>query len=317
MKKSRWVAIGMLIVVIVAIAALFAVERPELGAPTVIGITQELGKITESESVIQTNVAVKNPNPVSIGLESVEAEVFMNDEKMGEMSSVSSTEIKANQVSILKLSTKIDNHKIRGWWVSHIKNGERTEVRVRMNLILDLGLTKHEYPIEFTNSLTTDILSDFNSIPEGLEGVYLGPVQLKLNSMNSRFGDVTEDETEIITSIVVNISEPIPISLSEYYYEIVMNEVTIGAGRVKANDTLAPNSATTISFITPLQNDKIGEWWVSHLKNGERTAVKLKIQPVVEITGKRYECPPIEWGGEFKTSILSALTEETIFNNFL
>jgi len=299
----------LLIVVIISIAGLFCAERTELGKPAVTGIRQELGEITDSESEILTSVTVQNPNPVSIALVAIEADVLMNGERIGKMSSVGNTELKASQVSVLLLSTKIDNQKIRGWWMSHIKNGERTEVRIPMNLIFDLGLTKHKYPIVFNSSLKTDILSDLDLVQEELAGLPDEPASLTLKSMNSRFGEVTDKETEVITTLVV--ANRCPVKISGYYYEIVMNEVTVGEGRVAAN--FARDSATAITFITPIRNDKINEWWVSHLKNGERTELKLNIQPVVEVNGIKYNYTMLEAETEFTTSILSTLSEVFVY----
>jgi LEA14-like dessication related protein len=310
MKIKIWVVIGILIVAVAVIAGLFEFERLELGKPTVTGITQDLGEFTATKSEILTGVVMKNPNPVPIPLESIEADVFMNGIKIGEISSVGKTEIEASQESILRLSTKIDNHKIQDWWVSHIKNGERTNVSVRGNLIFDLGLTKHEYPLEFESSLKTDILSDSCLASEGSEGRSAASALLTVMDADSLFGAVTADETEIITTVILNNEGDIPILLAGYDYEIVMNEMKLGEGRVATNDILAPDSAVTISLITPLQNDKISDWWVSHLKNGERTELKLKIQPVVEVKGKRYEYTMIEEETEFTTSILSGLSED-------
>ena len=36
----------------------------------------------------------------------------------------------------------------------------------------------------------------------------------------------------------------------------------------------------------------LDEWWVSHIENGEKTKVRIVLQPVIEIAGKKNSCSP-------------------------
>jgi len=36
------------------------------------------------------------------------------------------------------------------------------------------------------------------------------------------------------------------------------------------------------------KNDKLDDWWVSHLRNGERTSVEIKSELVYKAAGKEF-----------------------------
>jgi len=273
----------------------------EVGKPEIRGISHKWGNVTSSTTEIITTIKVYNPNPIPLPLKDILTEVYMNHIKMGEGSALKS-EIKANSESEIILSTKIENSKIPEWWVTHIKNGEKSTMNVKGYIVFDLKVTEFKYPIELSNSIETNILAGLSS-DEPREN-RVGPVTLTIKSVKSYWGEVNEDYTEIITLATIYNDNPIPVPIVKFYYLVEMNGIKVAEGSSTIEAVIKPKSEETITFITKIDNNLLDEWWVSHIKNGERTKVKISIQPVIKVYDKEFKFTIAEKEDEFTTNLL-------------
>ena len=282
-------------------AVLIGCSQQGLGKPEIRSVSNEWGKITTSTTEIITKITVYNPNPVSLPLKDILTEVYMNDIKMGEGSALKS-EIKANSESTIVISTKLENGRIPEWWVSHIKNGEKSTMDVKGNLVFDLKVTEFKYPIELSNSIETDILAGLSS--DKPQKINVGPITLTVKSIKSHWGEVNEDYTEIITLATIYNDNRIPVPITKFHYLVKMNEIKLAEGSSNVETVIKPKSEATITFVTKLNNKMLDEWWVSHIKNGEKTKVKIVLQPVVKVAGKEFKFTLAEKESEFTTNLL-------------
>ncbi|WP_197409875.1 LEA type 2 family protein, partial [Haloferax profundi] len=101
-----------------------------LGVPSVQGVDNRFAGVNETATVIESEVDVDNPNPLSANLSgvSVDYTVSMNGLEManGEKDGVA---IGSGETAI-PLQTTLSNDRIPTWWVSHVQNGEHTTLRV-------------------------------------------------------------------------------------------------------------------------------------------------------------------------------------------
>ena len=277
--------------------------KPTIGKPEIRGITNEWGKVTSSTTEIVTNIKVYNPNPVSIPLKDVLTEIYMNDIKMGQGSALKA-EIKANSESSIIISTKLENDKILQWWIEHIKNNEESTMKLKGNLIFDLKVTEFEFPIELSNPIKTNILAGLNS--NTLQRISVGPVTLTIKSIKSYWGEVNEDYTEIITLATIHNDNLIPIPVTKFHYLVEMNGIKLADGSSNVATVIQPKSDATLTFKTKLDNKLLKDWWISHIKNGERTKVKIVLQIVIEVYGKEFKHTLAESESEFTTNLLGS-----------
>jgi LEA14-like dessication related protein len=266
------------------------VEKPQIKE-----IKNILGNITDSETEILTNVRVYNPNPFPLPLKDVQTGIYMNELKLGEGSALKA-EVPASSESNIVISTKIDNSKIPEWWVSHLKNGERTEILMRGYLVLDLKVMEFRYPVEFSASLKTDILSGMGR-KERMDGIEV--------EANSSWGAINEEHTEIITLAKVKNQNPYPVMLPKFRYKLEMNGIEMARGESEVDAVVKPMSEATIPLRTVIENSKIKDWWVSHLKNGEKTKLKMQIIATFEVPGKQVDITVVEDEEWITTEIFS------------
>jgi len=274
-----------------------------IGKPEIREIKHEWGKVTSSTTEIITKVKVYNPNPVPLPLKDIMTEVYMNDIKMGKGSALKA-EIKANSESTIIISTKLENGRIPEWWVTHIKNNEKSKMTVKGYLVFDLKVTEFKYPIELSNPIETNILDGLSS--DEPEEVGVGPIKLTIESKKTYWGDVNDEYTEMITLAKIRNDNLIPIPITKFYYSVEMNGIKLAEGVNNVETVIKPKSDVTLTLVTKLDNKMLDEWWVSHIKNGERTKVKITIQPFVEIAGKEFKFTLAEKESEFTTNLLGS-----------
>ncbi len=283
-----------LILLMIALLLLGCVGKPEIKK-----ITYKWGEVNESTTEILVNVDVFNPNPFPIPLKDVVLNIYMNGIEMGKGHAIKA-EIPANSESNIVIAVYLDNDKIPEWWVSHIKNGETTKVDIKGDLIFDLKLFQFKYPIEFTNTIRTNILS-IESRPEKIS---IDGVELDVRSVESHWGKVNEKETEIITVADVFNPNPFPIPVISFDYVIRMNGIIVGRGSEDVNTVISPNSDAKLTLITKIENYKLKEWWVSHIRNGEKTIVDVEIMPKIKLFGKEIKFKLLERKFEIRTRFL-------------
>jgi len=261
--------------------------------PRIEYVKNSWGEVNEEYTEMVTKVGVHNPLPVPLPVKDIKIEIFMNGIKMGQGSAVKA-DIGANTISDVVISTKIDNDKIVEWWVSHVKNNEVTNVDVKGKTILDiLSITQFDYPVEYSSKIKTQILDSmgFKNIKK-----FGG---LLVEGVNAKWDDVSKDHTEMKVNVKFKTSSPIRIVKLRYYIEL--NGIKLADGVDNVNKDL--ESSKNVEFSVYIDNSKIPRWWVSHIKNGERSVGKIVIKPVVEIAGSEYKIPLIEQSINLKTNM--------------
>jgi LEA14-like dessication related protein len=273
-----------------------------VGKPEIREISYSWGKVTEDTTEILVKIKVYNPNPFPIPLKDVEMDVYMNGIKMGEGHAIKAG-IEAKSESTIVIAIDLDNNKIPEWWVSHIRNGEKTMVDIKGNLVFDLKVFDFKYPIEFSNPIETDILSTLST--DKPKTISIDSTEITIRSISTHWGNVDSRYTEIITIADIYNGNPYPIPVTKFSYLIKMNGIKVGEGGEDLNAIIQPKSDAKITLITKIENDKLKEWWVSHIRNGERTEVEVLLKPIVEIAGKKIEFTLTKQTFEFKTGFLS------------
>ncbi len=282
---------------LVLLAASLFLGCTGLGKPEVVRIENEWGEVNQDYTEILTKIVVNNPNPVPIPISAVETELYLNGIKMGSGKNVNSATIEPGE-SVIVLSTKIENDRIPEWWVSHIKNGERSKVTLKGYLVFDLKITQFRFPIEEESEIQTDILKALTFTRD----FGIGPAKVTV-SMKSSWGEVTASTTRILHTLTFTNPNSFPIPLLTTDYTITLNGIEVGRGKIE-NVVIRPNTRTTVTFTTYIENEKLKEWWVSHIKNGEKTTIRMNLSPEFEILGQRFKVPVVNVESEFSTSIL-------------
>jgi LEA14-like dessication related protein len=291
---------------VVAVILLVAVVGLVLGQPSVDGVDNRFGAVNETTTVIEGDLRVSNPNPAgaTLGGLTVEYAIEMNGIRMA--TGVKKGISLPQGESTIPMTTALKNERIPGWWVSHIRNGERTEVAIDADIHSSLLGASFGAP-EVTRPIETDMLSAFNSTerrPVGEEGANGEPV-LYIEETSARWGSVDESATRIEMRFVVSNPNPYPVPISELSYDATMNGVEMGSGATEGYGVVPPGETRTIRATTVLNNENIDEWWVTHLNNDQVTELRIDFAARVELPTETVEIPipPLTYTETIETDI--------------
>ena len=276
------VALGLLVAVGAAGAA-----AGVLGTPSVAGIENHFGDVNETTTDVESTLVVSNPNPVGVKLggTTVDYAVEMNDVTMATGKKTGIGVDTGN--STVNFTSHLRNDRIPDWWVSHLQNGERTTLNVDATVHSSLlGQSVGAPPVE--REIETDVSSSFNSTKtrpiDANQPLVSDPV-LYLNETEGHWGDVTESETPIEMTFTVYNPKSYPISASSIGYDVTMNGLAVGNGSSERSVTIPPGETRTIEATTVIRNQKLDEWWVSHLERNQVTDLSIQFYARFDLSG--------------------------------
>jgi len=113
----------------------------------------------------------------------------------------------------------------------------------------------------------------------GIASGAIGPPAV--TDVENQFGTVTNETTEIGTNISIQNPNPIGLNLSEtaVRYEMQANGVPLASGEKQGVHVRRGNS--TVRITTLMKNERIPDWWVAHVRNGERT--RMTVDATVDV----------------------------------
>jgi LEA14-like dessication related protein len=275
-----------LILVVAAVVVVgVGVATGVFGVPSVEETNNRIGSVNDTDTVIETNIRVDNPNPIGISLGGVSADynVSMNDVQMarGTKDGISI----ASGSSTVSLRTRMKNERIPDWWVTHVENGEETNLNV--DGTVDSSLLGRSFDISpAERSVSTDIDSALDSSetrPINADRTLVDDPVLYLNETSGSWGEVTDSTTELNMEFVVYNPKPYAVPVSELGYNMTMNDIAIGSGGSEDTTVVPAKSTATIQTTTVMQNEKLDEWWVSHLKNNQVTDLAIAFSAQVDL----------------------------------
>jgi LEA14-like dessication related protein len=283
------------VAVAVAIAGAFAVGV--LGLPSVVAIDNTFGDVTNETTTVHSDIVVSNPNPIGVDLEgvSVNYTISMNTVEMAHGGRDGIAVGSGN--STLELETRMRNDAIPPWWTSHIRNGERTDVAI--DATITSGRLDRSATISQTREIETDLIGAFDSDetrPVNADSAFVDDPILYVNETRGEWGTVTETETPIDMSFVVYNPNIEPYAVTELGYEITMNDVPMGEGQTRDPHVIPSRSSETIDLTTILNNQRLDEWWVTHLDedvHGHQVSeLRIEFHAVIELpTGEAVTVP--------------------------
>jgi len=264
-----------------------------LGAPGVAGVHNSFGNVTDETTEIRTELAVTNPNPIgaNLGDVSIAYDVRMNDVAMANGTKEGVSIGTGN--STVSFQTEMRNDRIPPWWVSHIRNGERTTVRI--DAVVESGTLGRSFeapPIE--RSVSTDLISAFNSTedrPVNASQPGISDPVAYVNETSASWGEVADARTPIDMRFTVYNAKTLPIAITEIGYNVTMNDVNVGSGATDREYVIEGRTTETIDAETAVRNDRLDDWWVTHLERNQVTDLRIDFYAEIEVAGQTYRVP--------------------------
>jgi len=326
----RKIAAG-LIALVVVIAGAFAVGI--LGVPS--GGVEDVGdwgKAEEEQTEIITTVWVNNPNPIGVNLGSgLQANYTIN------MNGVPVAEGNKTGVSVgsgnntIELRTFLQNEQLQPWWVTYVRNNETIHVTADGEATIDAGVGDADVPFpnveETMLADQTPIITSLSESAAAAEGDYSRTVDVGAEDLTvgyevreayAEWGEVNQSATTVLFRYEIHNpgDVPVPAVPDGFEVDVRMNDVEMFGGGVDemtprdvAFDSMIPPGETQeVVFEMQMDNEKIDDWFRSHVQNNESTTVESEVRLVfqVEETGTTLRVPEdgVTYRCQLQTAIL-------------
>ncbi|AXG06241.1 hypothetical protein DU500_07170 [Haloplanus rubicundus] len=298
---------------VVAVLLLAGVAVFFLSQPSVAGVDNRFGAVNETTTTIESDLRVRNPNPIgaTLGGLTVDYAIDMNGIRMA-TGTKGGLSLPQGQSSV-PMTTRLANERIPTWWVSHVRNDERTTLAVNADVHSSTLGASFGAP-QVTRDIETDIISAFNSTEDRPVGSSpTGGPLLVIRETSAEWGTVSAAETNIDMRFVVYNPNSYAIPVSELSYRATMNDIETGNGTTEDQGVIPPGETRTIRATTTLNNDNIDEWWVSHLQNDQVTDLRIDFSARFELPTETVDVPldPLTYTRTIETDIFDNKAEES------
>jgi len=225
-------------------------EKPTVVIPDlkIVSISNSWGPVSLDTTTINTEILVNDPNFCLIPIK-VCCDIYLNDIKIVSGLGKDLQITKCASGSLIRFTGTIDNENIIKWWVSHIKNREKTKVRIEGTLIIPLAQVSLVYPFAQESEFETNMLKSLND--RDLGHIDIGLVKLGIDSLSSRWGKVSQAETQIVHKLTIHNFGILPLlqPLTDVKYKLILNGVEMAEGKAGMHIVFLPGQRRSVTFI--------------------------------------------------------------------
>ncbi|WP_276252879.1 LEA type 2 family protein [Halomontanus rarus] len=255
-----------------------------VGVPTLESVDNEFGEVTDDRTEIRTFLTVTNPNPIGASAAEVSAE-YTVDMNGVEMARGGGSDVALEPgTSTETFTTRMHNERIPDWWVTHIRNGEETEVAI--DATVSSGALGRSTDVTDRRTIETDLISQFDSDetrPIDANSPATSDPVLYVNGTRADWGDVDERTTELELRFDMYNPKSYDIPVTRLGYTIYMNDIVVGEGETTSERVLRSKQVTPVDTSTHIQNQHLDDWWVTHLQKGEQTDLRIEFDARVRL----------------------------------
>jgi len=251
--------------------------------PRILAADREWGAVTDATTAVRTRVAIDNPN---------------DDERLNELLALDATQRTAiNDVTVARgghrtdglgsgrstfaFVSEMNNSKVPAWWARHLDAGERSTVTTTPGVRADLGFTTVDVAVpnrssEFRTDLLAGMGGDSETVAVG------GEPALTVRSEAAEWGRATPETAPVLVNATLANERAVPVTVTAIDYRVALNDVVLADRTVPETYRVAPGETRTVGFDMALDNGRMDEWWVTHVRRGESTNVSVAVTATVE-----------------------------------
>jgi len=285
-------------------------------------ITNEWGEITDEETEIRTRIVLEGRSVVGIRIKGVglEYEAYMNGVRVARSEKKGVSLNRRNTTA--HLSAYIDRSSLLEWWHTHVNNGERTRLVIRPQVTVDLprvdlsaldfaglGVPPTRPPVSSVSVETPNYVTEFSTgilgsirTDERMTATAFGRTVFAVHGIDARWGEADEEETPIELRVKVENPNPFAVGLEDIGYTVRMNGVRVGEGRVD-DFRLSARDTEVVSSVAVLRNERIADWWTTHLRRNEKTETEISLHGAVRALGFGRRIGDRSYTGRFETDL--------------
>ncbi|MFB6174760.1 MAG: hypothetical protein ABEJ87_02165 [Candidatus Nanohalobium sp.] len=284
----------------------FTFQKPSFGVID----KGDWGQVNDQTIKINSTVWLDNPNVIGLPLGFVHAGYAANANNItlaeGDINGINIET--GNQTK--SFTTTVEQGKIPDWWVSHLKNGEKSTITATVNVDLPLGSFKTQ---AFRKNIQTNITNRIEKSLASLEGTYKGPgiqrsagpitatvrPEIQVKDFKVSWGKITSKKSNILMDVTLYNPNAYPIPTPSFAGNAKLNNVTVADWNANPqaltdlpeDGMIPPKQSTDVRFKASLLNQKMDEWFETHVKRGEHTKGRIRANLVFDFEGRQFKVP--------------------------
>ncbi|PSQ45242.1 hypothetical protein BRD17_01980 [Halobacteriales archaeon SW_7_68_16] len=320
--KMAVAAVGGVVAIVVALYAIGVI-----GVPTAtVADPGDWESVDENETEVVTTVTVNNPNPLGIGLGRavvVDYDLQLNNVVVAEGRTTNLSAPPGESTATVR--TDIQNAKLAPWWRSFVRENETVRIGVDATVEIDAGISA-EQSVSFGPRVELDnrtpVIDGLSRAANRTEGTYgvntpTGTVGYEIERAWATWGPVNESRTTVRYHYVIRNPNrvPIPAVPDGFSVELIANDVGLLQGDASAisprtvgrDETIPPRETQTVVFDVAMDNDRIDDWFRSHVRRDELTTMESRMRLLFEVAGRQIRVPqdgPSTYACDVQTAIL-------------
>ena len=304
---------GVLVILVLAGSGYFAVTSGAVPKPTA-GVQDfgDWGSVTPHQTEVVTTFWTTNPYPIDFTTgNTLHARYSIS------LNGVTVAKGTRNRVDLPRgnttqtQSTYIQNDRLKDWWVNFIEANETIHATAHGTLHIATPVKNWSYHVSKTHTQFANqapILDSLSHAAAQTEGKYVrtrrvdvGPVHrnvtvgAEVQDVETTLGRVNRNRTTVLVRFRIhNPSKTVPIVVDPTGLRMRadVNGIPMfhsGSGVLSANATkrklLLPGETRDVVIPITMNNDKVDDWFRSHVRNDERSTIAVHTQLVVNPLG--------------------------------
>jgi LEA14-like dessication related protein len=258
---------------------------PEFGEPEVQSTSSDWGAVTDETTEIVTDVTVDNPNEGEfndlLSLR-VNQTTEVNDVLFAQ--NTSTVESLPAGEGTFTISALANNDAVPRWWSRHINNGERSTVTTTATGTADIAVTTLPVGLpDRQNTQTTDVIGQIETEEPQRVTTESGEHVLTITEVDAEWG-VSDPQSAplIVTTEIRNENTFSSVTIEGIDYVVNLNSVTVADNSSENSYTIAPGATRRVSYVIYLDNQKMDEWWPTHIRNDEVTRMSSNTTATIQ-----------------------------------
>jgi len=243
-------------------------------------------EVTEEETPITVEAVVFNGFHVGATITGGALEVYFNDVKAADV------EIPAQAIgrgdNVVRALVILDNDSLKDMIYTHLAQGEESTVRVKGSISVAVGPLERSINVDVERVFATSLFPSEVEVGKAYE---VPGGEVVVESLSLSLAEVTRDYVLVDAALTVynDTVEPLYVGDLAYAVEHVESGVELASGRVTERVLIAPGERGRIPFTVKVDLDSVKPVWVAHIKNMEKSTVRLTIWVSIELAGLRID----------------------------
>lgn len=283
-------------------------------------VTNEWGEVTDRYSEIRTRVVLDGASLVDVYIDSVglRYEASMNGVRVARSEKKGVSLNRRN--TTIHLSARIGRESLLEWWQTHVNNNESTRLVIRPHLTVDLpsvdlstidfaGVLPSRTSVNSVSVETPNYVNDFTTsiadsvrTRETMRIKAFGKTVFAVEDVDAGWGTADDEKTPLDVTVGVRNPNPVSVGFEDLRYTVTMNGIDVGQGTV--DDFVLPaRGEKTVESRAVLRNERIADWWATHLRRDERTSTSISFDGTVRALGFSREIGGRSYTDSFETDL--------------